>query len=243
MASKKSDGMTKLMQEAEKLGIPVSCAQAELLDRFQALLLAQNESVNLTRITDPDEVRIKHFLDSLSLLRFLPESRTGAIIDVGTGAGFPGIPLAVMRPDIPVTLLDSLRKRIVFLRNVADTLGLSNVTLVHSRAEDAAHDDRYRERFDVAVSRAVASLPVLAELCLPFVVPGGAFCAMKGPDPKHELDEALPAIAMLGGVASEPEEVALAGMTHSIIIVSKITHTPTMYPRKPAKIKKSPIIG
>lgn len=204
-------------------------------------MVAYNEKVNLTAITDPEEAAVKHFADSAALVRFAEIAPDASLIDVGTGAGFPSLPAALLRRDLRVTLLDSLQKRLTFLEELCAALSLDAVT-VHARAEDAGHDPALRERFDIATARAVASLPVLAEYCLPLVRVGGSFVALKGADAPREVEESRAAIRILGGEITRVETFSLgAEGERCILTVKKISHTPTKYPRPAAKIKKSPL--
>lgn len=209
----------------------------EKFDIYMKLLLEWNQKINLTAITEPSEITTKHFLDSLSCARYI--SHGAGVVDVGTGAGFPGIPLKIERPDISLTLMDSLNKRINFLKEVCSQINIK-ADCVHIRAEDAGKDKAYREKFDVAVSRAVANLTVLSEYCLPLVTKGGIMLAMKGKDIQDELDEAMPMIKELGGTVKGVEPYTIEGtdITHSIVIIEKTASTPPKYPRIAAKIKK-----
>lgn len=217
----------------------------EMLDKFSTyagLLVEWNEKMNLTAITNEEGIAIKHFLDSLSLFSVLPES-ANKIIDVGTGAGFPGIPLSIAKNSLNITLLDSLAKRVGFLQEVCTTLKLSNIEAVHGRAEDFGVKKEYREQFDVATARAVAALPVLLEYCLPFVKTGGMFIAMKGPDAADEIKESRKALEVLGGEIAEVRNFTLpnSGNERCIVMIKKCRHTPPAYPRKSGKPTKSPI--
>ena len=175
-----------LISKAKEIGVKVSPAQAEQFQIYLDLLLERNTVMNLTAITDPEEAVIKHFVDSLTLLKALEIKKNAKVIDVGTGAGFPGIPLKIMRPDIELTLLDSLNKRLVFLREVCDAIGIEAET-IHKRAEEAGKDTKLRESFDVATARAVANMNILAEYCIPLIKMKGYFAAMKGPSLPDEL--------------------------------------------------------
>lgn len=220
------------------LGLPTTALPSLL--RYAQLLLEKNRVMNLTAITDPSEVARLHFLDSAALLN-LVNFRGTSVVDVGTGAGFPGLPLRLVEPSIRLTLLDSLGKRVAFLQEVCDDLGLSDVACVHARAEEFAID--HRERFDFAVSRAVASLPMLTELCLPLVKPGGIFIAMKSVDCDEELTSAHRAITLLGGTVADVKDYVIPGteVTHRVILIQKVSPTPGKYPRAFTKIKKSPL--
>ncbi len=213
-----------------------------LLARYGALLLEKNRVMNLTAITQPQDVATLHMLDCATLLdcaRF--EGKT--LIDVGTGAGFPGLPLKILAPSLEVTLLDSLSKRVDWLSQTIGALGLEGIRAVHSRAEEAGRDPAFRERFDFAAARAVADLRLLCELCLPFLKVGGRFLAMKGTDCGDEVDKALPAIQVLGGRLEGRIDrlIPHTGVTHRVILVEKISPTPEKYPRRWAKMQKAPL--
>lgn len=231
------------MREILARGLPqlgVSPDVIPRLEEFSRLLLEKNQVMNLTAITEPDQVATLHLLDSLSLLP-LADFAGKTVVDVGTGAGFPGVPLAIAVPESRVTLLDSLGKRVDFLRESLAALGLSNAACVHARAEEfAAHR---RESFDFAVSRAVAALPVLCELCLPLVKAGGAFIAMKSVDCGRELAEAEAAIRLLGGRLRGTADYTIptTRIVHRAVIVEKAAPTPQKYPRRFAQIKKQPL--
>ena len=233
--------MHELTELARPYGIHVSEEACTHFETYHRLLLEWNERVNLTAITQPREVLEKHFLDSILPLSLLEIPQGTAIIDVGTGAGFPGVPLKIVRPDLCLTLLDSLGKRVDFLRELSAALGQEN-TLIHARAEDSAHDPALREGFFAATSRAVAALPMLCELCLPFVKPGGVFFALKGPDADAEIAEAQSASVILGGGEIRKEGYVLPAFGgRSICIAEKISQTPAKYPRKPKQMSKTPL--
>ena len=221
-----------------ELGLEPSAVPALL--RYAALLEEKNRVMNLTAIREEDEVARLHFLDSAALLKLL-DFRNKIVVDVGTGAGFPGLPIRILEPSARVTLLDSLGKRVAFLREVCGDLGLSDVECVHARAEEFA--EKHREFFDIAASRAVASLPVLAELCLPLVKPGGTFLAMKSVDSGGELESAKHALELLGGGPPECRDYQIPGteIRHRAVLIRKIAPTPKKYPRMFAKIKKNPL--
>ena len=213
--------------------------QIEQFEKYASLLQQWNEKMNLTAITDDEGIAIKHFIDSISLLKYYDVK--GRVIDIGTGAGFPGVPLKIMRPDIELTLLDSLNKRLVFLDEVCRQIGIS-AELVHSRAEEGSRKPEYREKFDLAVSRAVANLPALCEYCLPYVKGGGAFISLKGPDAENEIEAAEKAFNILGGKVENSERFLLPdGSSRTLIYISKIRPTPEKYPRRGQKINKNPI--
>jgi 16S rRNA (guanine527-N7)-methyltransferase len=222
-------------------------ATSEMLDKFEllkTLLIEWNEKINLTAITDLDEVDIKHFIDSATCLATGYIKDGDEVIDVGTGAGFPGVPVKILNDSLKVTLLDSLNKRIKYLEDVVNKLELNNMKLVHSRAEDGGSNKLYREKYDIALSRAVATMSVLCEYCLPFVRVGGYFICQKGPSYKEELDNAAKAIQILGGKVKEVKNYKLANsdITHYVIIIEKVKETPSKYPRKAGKPAAEPII-
>ena len=212
--------------------------QYEQFQKYFELLAEWNEKMNLTAITDESGVALKHFADSLSLLNFVDIPQNSTLADVGTGAGFPGVVLKIARPDIKLTLIDSLNKRLVFLGEVCAQLGIK-AELIHSRAEDGARDEKLRESFDFAVSRAVARMNVLSEYCLPYVKVGGAFCAMKGAQANEEFKESLNAINTLGGKLENKYffELPENGGERAIAVVRKVKNTPQKYPRQSGKIK------
>lgn len=212
--------------------------QYEQFQKYFELLAEWNEKMNLTAITDESGVALKHFADSLSLLNFVDIPQNSSLADVGTGAGFPGVVLKIARPDIKLTLIDSLNKRLVFLGEVCAQLGIE-AELIHSRAEDGARDEKLRENFDFAVSRAVARMNVLSEYCLPYVKVGGAFCTMKGAQANEEFKESLNAINTLGGKLEKKYffELPENGGERAIAVVRKVKNTPQKYPRQSGKIK------
>lgn len=230
-----------LIQQAQTLGWKVTPRQAERFQLYMELLLEWNEKMNLTSITEPEQVVEKHFLDSMTLLAWGKLKEKARVIDVGTGAGFPGIPLKIMRPDIDLTLLDGTQKRLNFLGEVCKALHIS-ATRVHKRAEEAGLDKTMRERFDLATARAVAGLPVLAEYCLPLVKMKGMFLAMKGPGAQEELAEAQNALEILG--SGEPQVLSLTlpgGEERNLILCQKLRFTPKGYPRHGGTIAKHPL--
>ncbi|MBR2894409.1 MAG: 16S rRNA (guanine(527)-N(7))-methyltransferase RsmG [Oscillospiraceae bacterium] len=229
------------MRDTLTRGLPelgVSTQHIDALEEFSRLLIKKNEVMNLTGITQPKEVATLHLLDSLSLIP-LSDFTGKKMIDVGTGAGFPGVPLKIVLPDTEVTLLDSLNKRVEFLRESCDQLGLSGVECVHARAEEFGH----REEYDYAVSRAVAALPVLCELCLPFVKVGGEFLAMKSSHTEEEIAQAKTAISLLGGKITEIIDYTIptTDIVHRVVRIEKIKPTAKKYPRRFAQIKKQPL--
>lgn len=228
---------------AQAYGVALSPQQIASFARYNDLLLVWNEMMNLTAITDPEQVAVKHMIDSLSCCRADVFAQNATVIDVGTGAGFPGLPLKIWREDIQLTLLDALQKRVNFLNCVAEELKLENVCILHSRAEDGAKERAYREQFDVAVSRAVARLNVLCELCLPFVRPGGYFVALKGAQYAEEMAEAKKAAEILGGRIESAALVQLPGIddVRAVIYIKKTGKTPLSYPRRAGIPEKNPL--
>ena len=232
-----------LAESCKKINIELTEKQIKQFMDYKDMLLEWNEKFNLTAITDEREIILKHFVDCLAISAGA-ELAGKKIIDVGTGAGFPGVPVKIAFPDTQMILLDSLNKRITFLEELKNKLGLENVTCIHSRAEDGGADKNLREGFDLCISRAVANLAVLSEYCLPFVKVGGCFISMKGPDVKDELNESEKAIKVLGGEVKEVKLINIpeTDINHSLIIIKKIKPTPSKYPRKAGKAKKEPIM-
>ena len=216
--------------------------QISQLDTFYELLVEKNKVMNLTAITEFDEVIVKHFADSLSICTVLPDS-INTVCDLGTGAGFPGIPMAIAFPNLQFTLIDSLNKRIKFLQEVVDALGLTNVTLVHARAEEAGRNKLYREKFDLVVSRAVANIATLSEYCLPLVDKGGYFISFKSGDIQEEITASGSAIKKLGGNMNKPVYFSLpkTDISRSFLIINKEKNTPKAYPRKAGTPSKEPL--
>lgn len=210
---------------------------------YKNLLQEWNEKINLTAITEDEEVIKKHFIDCIKAFSENQFKEAKTLIDVGTGAGFPGLPIAIMKEDLNITLLDSLNKRVNFLNIVKNSLNLTNVTTIHSRAEDGARNKELREKFDIATSRAVANMAVLSEFCLPYVKVGGYFIALKGPAITDELNDAKNAIGTLGGKLIEVTEVSVEGtdLKHNLVVIKKVKETPKTYPRKAGSITKKPI--
>jgi len=226
----------------EKHGILISPEAEELLEQYMDLILLWNEKMNLTAVTDRDQIIIKHFLDSLMLIKYEQlEGKT--LIDIGTGAGLPGLVLKIAEDGLNVVLLDSLSKRITFLDEVITRLGLKDVSAYHSRAEDGVREPGMRESFDIAVSRAVAKLGTLCEYCLPYVKVGGLFVAYKGPEYHEELTEAEAAMEALGAKLEKVEEFRLnSDHSRALVFIRKLSQTPSNFPRKPHIIAKKPII-
>lgn len=228
---------------AAAYGLELTEGQLAQFVRYEELLLEWNGRMNLTAITEPREIAVKHMVDSLSAWDeelFRPGTR---LLDVGTGAGFPGLPLAIFAPGLRVTLMDSLAKRVGFLQTAVAELGLEAVECVHARAEEAARRKEYREQYDLVISRAVARLPVLAEYALPFVKKGGFFLALKGAAWQEEMAEARRAVALLGGGEPGAREIRLPGLEdrRAIIMISKAKPTPGAYPRKAGTPAKQPL--
>ena len=230
-----------LYKTIEKFEISLDYEAFSRLDTFAEMLIETNKSFNLTAIKEPDDVTVKHFADCLSIFKYVNIPEGAKIIDVGTGAGFPGLVLKLARPDINMTFLDSTKKRLGFIEGVLNECGVQG-EIVHMRAEEAAQLSKYREKFDFATARAVAALPVLSEYCLPFVKVGGSFVSMKSADSNEELNEAKKAIAILGGKIEEDILFDLVDeMPRRIVRLKKNTQTPTKYPRPSAQIAKKPL--
>lgn len=237
-----------LQQYAAEYGVVLDERACQRFDRYAELLVEWNQKMNLTAITEPSEIVLKHFTDCLTAAPLLPTKSGFSLIDVGTGAGFPGIPLAIFRPDMRLTLLDSLNKRLIFLQEVCDQLGI-DATPVHARAEEGGRRADLRERFDVATARAVAALPTLSEYLLPFVKVGGQMIAMKGPGGDSEMTAAESAIGLLGGRVETMKTVLLPAKPHDgvetqerrLFVIQKKKPTPPRFPRQSAKISKEPL--
>lgn len=228
--------------EAQKIfdtaGIALDDGKYEKLSTYSDMLIERNKVVNLTAITDDEGVAVKHFFDSVYPFKLYPPKDNATLIDVGTGAGFPSCPLRIFREDIHIILLDSLNKRITFLSELSDSLGL-DAECVHGRAEEFGQKEDYREKFDYATARAVGNLALLSEYCLPFVKVGGAFIALKGSNGEEELNEAKNAIKLLGGKVEKVTAYELPnGDNRTLIIIKKVSPTPQKYPRPSAQIKK-----
>ena len=213
----------------------------EKFEIYARVLVEWNEKMNLTAITDDADIATKHFLDSLTAL--CTNRVSGKVMDVGTGAGFPGLVLKIVKPELSMTLLDSLNKRITFLGNVCDELNIGGVELIHARAEDVGRNASYRGKFDTVVSRAVANLTVLSEWCIPFLKRGGYFLALKGPLADKELKDARRAIKILGGEVEDvcETDIPFTNLKHKIIVIKKVGQTPLKYPRKAGIATKIPI--
>lgn len=232
-----------LRKGLEDLGIKVNNKMLDNFNIYREILVDWNQKMNLTGIEDEKEVFIKHFLDSVSSVENGYIKDGISLIDVGTGAGFPGLPLKICLENINLTLLDSLNKRINFLQEVSNNLGLENVEFIHGRAEDFGKLEEYREQYDVATARAVAGLPILMEFCVPFVKVGGYFVCLKGPNANLELEESKSAMEVLGLEFVEKIDIELpeTDLKHNILVFKKVKNTPEKYPRKAGKPAKSPI--
>lgn len=225
----------KCRAEFAKYGFELTEEQYRKFDIYADFLVEYNKNVNLTAITEPDEILLKHFIDSVLLLKYAEIPENSSLIDVGTGAGFPSVPLKIMRNDIKITLLDSLAKRITFLEKLCGRLEIT-AEFIHGRAEDVAHKAEYREKFDFSCARAVANLAVLSEYCIPFVKQGGYFLSMKGRG--EDIEGAGNAVKILGGEIGVISEYTLENDARKIILIKKISQTSAKYPRKSVQIKK-----
>ena len=236
---------TILSNGAKQFNLSLSTAQLSAFQSYSRELIAWNQQVNLTRIIESEEIAVKHFLDSLSVCLALPEASSNLrVIDVGTGAGFPGVPLKIALPHLKLTLLESTAKKTKFLYHLVETLQLSHVTIVTARAEEIGQQPAHRERYDVAVARAVAGLPVLAEYMLPLVKMGGLMIAQKGQHPAGEVEQSAQALKTLGGKVAQILPVTipnLEGERH-LVVINKIRPTPKTYPRRPGVPAKTPLI-
>lgn len=242
MNMNKEDFLNDLIEKSNKIDVVIDRKYADKFYNYMHLLLQWNQKINLTAITDEKEIIIKHFIDSLTINKYIKDSRN--ILDIGTGAGFPGIPLKISNDSKEFLLVDSLNKRIQFLNDVCNKLNLHNIKCLHSRAEELAKNNKYREKYDAVISRAVARLNVLLEYMLPFVNIGGVCICMKGPNVTDELKEAEKAVNVLGGKIEKVETFLLpdTDMERNIIIIKKIKNTPEKFPRKVGMPLKQPII-
>ena len=230
-----------LKEKAEMFHVKLDEQALERFDIYGKLLIEWNEKINLTAITDPEGVTIKHFLDSITIFSYVDIPEGAKVIDVGTGAGFPGLAMLIARPDLDITLMDSTKKRLMVIENILENIGLS-ANVVHSRAEDAGQNKLFREQYDFSTARAVTNLRDLAEYCLPFVKVGGSFIPMKSAKAQEEIAEGKKAIHVLGGQIIKKDTFELLDCgERTIINVKKISSTPAKYPRPSAKIAKNPI--
>lgn len=232
---------TKFINDLKAIGIELSDEQLEQFLTYYEMLIEKNKVMNLTAITDFDEVLEKHFEDSLSLIQAVDLEKSQTVIDLGTGAGFPGIPLKIAFPNLQITLADSLNKRILFLDDVIRELGLVGIDTVHGRAEDLAKNSDYREKFDLCVSRAVANLSTLSEYCLPFVKIGGKFISYKAGECDEEVAASKSSVFFLGGKISDIKKFELGESGRAFVIIDKVSGTPKKYPRKVGTPSKDPL--
>ena len=231
----------EMLEKSKILGVRFSVEQIEQFYRYMNLLIEWNEKMNLTAITEPKEIILKHFIDSITILKYIDDN--SKLVDVGTGAGFPGVPLSIMNPTLKITLVDSLNKRLIFLQEVVKELNLKNIEIVHARAEEFGQNKNCREKFDIATSRAVANLATLSEYLVPLVKIGGKIISMKASNAKEEINDAQKAIEVLGGKIEKIEEFDLpeSDIGRTIIIIDKNRCTPAIYPRKAGTPAKEPI--
>ena len=231
----------KLIMELEKISITLNQKQLEQFATYYEMLIEKNKVMNLTAITEFDEVLEKHFLDSVSLIRAVDLEQPLKVMDLGTGAGFPGIPLKIVFPNLYVTLADSLNKRVLFLLEVIDALELEKIEAIHGRAEDLARDKNYREKYDLCVSRAVANLSTLSEYCLPFVKIGGKFVSYKSGDCEEEIGNSKSAVFLLGGKIADTMKFDLGQAKRTFVVIDKVKGTSKEYPRKAGTPSKKPL--
>lgn len=231
----------EMSKKSKILGVRFSVEQIEQFYKYMNLLIEWNEKMNLTAITEPKEIILKHFIDSITILKYIDDN--SKLVDVGTGAGFPGVPLSIMNPTLKITLVDSLNKRLIFLQEVVKELNLKNIEIVHARAEEFGQNKNYREKFDIATSRAVSNLATLSEYLVPLVKIGGKIISMKASNAKEEINDAQKAIEVLGGKIEKIEEFDLpeSDIGRTIIIIDKNKCTPAIYPRKAGTPAKEPI--
>ena len=237
---KKEEFISELQLKAKSINLELSDKKAELLYEYKNLVIEWNKNINLTAITEDEEFINKHLIDSLTICKYI-ENKEKKIIDIGTGAGFPGIPLKIVFPELKITLLDSLNKRVGFLNDVIEELNLNDIEAIHGRAEDIARDKAYRASYDIAVSRAVANLSTLSEYCLPFVKIGGKFVSYKSGDCADEVDNAKAAIHLLGGKINKIDEFSYSNNSRSFIVIDKVMNTSSKYPRKAGLPSKKPL--
>ena len=231
----------EMSKKSKILGVRLSVEQIEQFYKYMNLLIEWDEKMNLTAITEPKEIILKHFIDSITILKYIDDN--SKLVDVGTGAGFPGVPLSIMNPTLKITLVDSLNKRLIFLQEVVKELNLKHIEIVHARAEEFGQNKNYREKFDIATSRAVANLATLSEYLVPLVKIGGKIISMKASNAKEEINDAQKAIEVLGGKIEKIEEFDLpeSDIGRTIIIIDKNKCTPAIYPRKAGTPAKEPI--
>lgn len=237
-----NDFKNKLRENAEIIGVTLNDEELKNFYNYKNLVLEWNEKINLTAITDDLEFAVKHFVDSITINKYIEPGKT--IIDIGTGAGFPGIPVKILNKDNKVILFDSLNKRLKVLEDIIEKIGLKNIETLHGRAEETFKNKIHREKYDIATSRAVAALNVLVELMLPAVKVGGICICMKGNNAEVEIEEAKKAINELGGEIVKVEKLVLPelNLERNIVIIKKIKQTPNKYPRKPGTPQKEPIV-
>lgn len=234
--------MKQLETYLQQLNIPFDQMMTDQFAQYLEGILSWNEKINLTAITDREEFITKHYVDSVLGYHFPEYQNAERIIDIGTGAGFPGIPLAIISPDKSFILADSLNKRLKVIQTLTEEIGIDNVITVHGRAEELAKNKQYRQTFDLCVSRAVANMAVLAEYSLPFIRKGGFLLAYKGPDAENEVKAAEKAIRILGGKVNRIQAVDLDGFAHNIVVIEKTADTPAKYPRKAGTPAKDPLV-
>ncbi|MBU3101451.1 MULTISPECIES: 16S rRNA (guanine(527)-N(7))-methyltransferase RsmG [Clostridium] len=232
-----------LNEASNNVGLKFDQKKYDQFMLYKDLIKEWNEKINLTAIKEDEAIVQKHFIDSMKVFKFDQLKNAKNVIDIGTGGGFPGIPMKIIKPEVNIVLLDSLNKRIIFLNEVINRLNLKNIKAIHGRAEDFAKEKQYREKFDVAVSRAVANLTVLSEYCIPYVKVGGYFVAMKGPAVEEEIKLSKNAIRLLGGQIEHIEKVQIEGsdLNHNLVIIKKISQTHKKYPRKAGIVAKVPL--
>ncbi|MCR4430280.1 MAG: 16S rRNA (guanine(527)-N(7))-methyltransferase RsmG [Tepidanaerobacteraceae bacterium] len=230
-----------LKSQILKSGMDIGEGGLESILKYMDLILAWNKKINLTGITKKKDFIEKHVIDSLMVTKLIKIENCSSMIDIGTGAGIPGILIKIARPDLKMILVEAIRKKADFLNEAVSQLGIKNIEIVNERSETAAKKEKYREKSDIAVARAVSSLKVLAELCLPFVKKDGIFIAMKGEKAKEEINEARNSLSIMGGEISDIIEYKIANLSHRLIIIKKIASTPEKYPRRPGMPEKNPL--
>ena len=232
----------KIMDTAcEDVGLEFDGEKNNKFIKYKDILKFWNNKINLTTIVEDEDIIKKHFIDCIEIFKFSPLKDISNVIDIGTGAGFPGIPMKIVNPKIKVVLLDSLNKRINFLNQVISYIELNDIKCIHGRAEDFSKDTEYREKFDAAVSRAVANLTVLSEFCIPYIKLDGYFVAMKGPSVENEIKESRKAVSILGGKIEDIVKIENDDFNHNLVVIKKIKRTPNMYPRKAGIVSKKPL--